>query len=102
MNTPLQVITLAEALPQHIDEVTRQLRQLADFARMSEGCLQFDIFADGDQPHRFNTLEQWVDAEAHMRFLNSPILFKTIKSLFGKMAGMPQVRVLNPVSVLED
>lgn len=102
MPSPLYVITLAEALPQHRAEVVDQLKQLADAARMAEGCLRFDIYADNDQPCRFNTIELWSDSESHMRHLNSPVLFRIIKLLFGKMAGMPQVRILDPVSTLED
>jgi len=102
MTAPIYVVTLAEALPAHLKLVTDKLHELADLSRMSEGCLRFDIYCDTDQPCRFNTIELWATREDHQRHIDSPLLFKTISSLFGKMAGMPQVRVLSPISVLED
>lgn len=99
---PIHAMVLAEALPQHREEVTAILRELTELCRQEEGCLRFDIYADADQPCRLNTIELWASAEAMQAHLDSPLVARAIKSLFGKMRGLPQVRVLDAISELND
>lgn len=99
---PIHAMVLAEALPQHLKEVSATLKELTELCRQEEGCLRFDVYADLDQPCRFNTIELWASAEALQQHLDSPIVARAIKALFGKMRGLPQVRVLDPVNELPD
>lgn len=99
---PIHAMVLAEALPQHREEVTRILRELTELCRQEEGCLRFDVYADNDQPCRFNTIELWESQDALRRHLDSPLVSRAVRSLFGKMRGLPQIRVLAPVNELRD
>lgn len=102
MNTrPVHVLTLAEALPQHLEEVSQILHDMAELHRQEEGCLRFDIYNDRKHPARLNTIEVWVSREAHERHMNSTLVTKSVMLLFGKVRGMPEVRVLNAISELE-
>lgn len=99
---PIHVITLAEALPKHIEEVRQILHDMAELHRQEEGCLRFDIYADRKAPTRLNTIEVWLSREAHQRHMDSSLVAKSIMLLFGKVRGMPEVRVLDPISELEE
>jgi quinol monooxygenase YgiN len=99
---PVHVITLAEALPKHIEEVRQILRDMAELHRQEEGCLRFDVYADRKAPTRLNTIEVWVSREAHQRHLDSTLVAKSIMLLFGKVRGVPEVRVLDTISEMEE
>lgn len=97
---PIHVITLAEALPEHFAEVLENLASLANLCRQEEGCLRFDVYADTKQPYMLNTLETWESVEAHQRHLDSAHVARGILNLIGKMKGLPDIRVLRPISEL--
>ncbi|GAA5161412.1 putative quinol monooxygenase [Viridibacterium curvum] len=99
---PIHVITLAEALPQHVDAVRSQLAEMANMTRMAEGCVRCDVYAASGGPRYFNTIEVWVSAEAHAAWIQSAPLLKSIAPLFGKMKGLPEVRVLDVINELAD
>jgi quinol monooxygenase YgiN len=99
---PIHVITLAEALPEHFAEVLVTLAGIANLCRQEEGCLRFDVYADTKQPYRLNTLESWASIEAHQRHLDSTHVARGILSLIGKMNGLPDVRILRPISELAE
>ncbi|MFT3736754.1 MAG: putative quinol monooxygenase [Rhodocyclaceae bacterium] len=98
---PIHVITLAEALPQHVDAVSQQLSHMAQLTRMAEGCLRCDVYVASGGPRHFNTIEVWVSADAHAAWIQSAPLLKAIAPLFGKMKGLPEVRVLDVITELE-
>lgn len=92
------VITLAEAIPAHIEEIHTQLREMANLHRQEEGCLRFDVYADINNPALLNTIEVWTDEAAYRRHLDSPLLAHSVMQLIGKVSGLPQIRVLGAIS----
>ncbi|WP_341678779.1 putative quinol monooxygenase [Niveibacterium sp. SC-1] len=101
MNQPVHVITLAEVLPPYQNTVIETLRHVAELTRQEEGCLRFDVYCDRAQPTRINTIETWADEEALKRHRSTPYVNTAILSLVGKVAGIPQMRVLNVVDQLD-
>jgi quinol monooxygenase YgiN len=99
---PIHAMVLAEALPQHQEAVLATLRELADLCRQEEGCLRFDVYIDSDQPCLLNTIELWANAAALQAHLDSPLVATAVSRLFGKMRGLPQVRILKPINELPD
>ena len=91
----LHVITLAEIVPSHEAEVLRVLQHVAQLTRQEEGCLRYDIYRDSTNPMRINTIEVWSDEAALNRHMNAPHLKQAIMQLIGKLAGIPQFRVLH-------
>jgi quinol monooxygenase YgiN len=94
----IHVITLAEALPNHIEEVHQLLQDLANLHRQEEGCLRFDIYADKNNPARLNTIEVWESEQAHQKHMNSALVAKSILMFFGKVRKVPDVRILGIIS----
>lgn len=95
---PVHIITLAEALPEHFVEVLETLSELAGLCRQEEGCLRFDVYSDSRNPYLLNTIETWESVEAHRRHLDSTLVARGILLLMGKMKGLPDIRVLHPIS----
>lgn len=73
------------------------MAEVANLSRMEEGCLRYDVYADRDHPTRMNTIELWQDQAALDRHLASPHVRSGVMQLIGRMAGLPQLRVLTPV-----
>ncbi|GAA5181921.1 hypothetical protein GCM10025771_29980 [Niveibacterium umoris] len=98
---PIHVITLAEVVPQHEAEVVRVLRQVAELTRQEEGCLRYDLYRDSGTPMRINTIEVWADEASLNRHMNAPHVKTAIMALIGKLAGIPQFRVLQAIDEFE-
>ncbi|MDP5239862.1 putative quinol monooxygenase [Uliginosibacterium sp. 31-16] len=98
----IHVITLADAEPEHVDTVREILQEMADLHRQEEGCMRFDVYADAARPGRFNTIEVWESLAAHKRHLNSALVTRSVLMLIGKMRGLPDIRILQPVSEMRD
>lgn len=94
MSTPIHVIALAEIVPQHEALVLKVLTELATLTRQEEGCLRYDLYRDAANPMRVNTIELWVDEASLNRHMSAPHLKTAIMTLIGKLAGIPQFRVL--------
>ncbi len=99
---PVQIVTLAEALPAFRDEVFSVLSELAELCRQEEGCLRFDLYCDASNPNKLNTLELWESVEAHNRHLNSTHVGRGVLTLIGKVKGLPDVRILQPLNELTE
>lgn len=95
---PIHVITLAEALPAHAEELHALLCEMADLHRQEEGCLRFDVYADLANPTRLNTIELWADESSYRHHLDSPLLARHVLQLAGKVRGLPEIRILSAIS----
>jgi len=98
----IHVITLAEAETAHIETVREILQEMAELHRQEEGCMRFDVYADTARPGRFNTIEVWENLAAHKRHLNSALVTRSVLMLIGKVRGLPDIRVLTPISEMAD
>ncbi|QSI78897.1 MULTISPECIES: putative quinol monooxygenase [Niveibacterium] len=97
----IHVITLAEIVPQHESEVIQVLRTAAVLTRQEDGCLRYDLYRDTTNPMRINTIEVWADEASLNRHMNAPHVKQAIMTLIGKLAGIPQFRVLQVVDEFE-
>ncbi|MCX9156584.1 antibiotic biosynthesis monooxygenase [Niveibacterium sp. 24ML] len=96
-NAPIHVIALAEIVPQHEEEAIRVLRHAAELTRQEEGCLRYDLYREGSNPLRINTIEVWADEASLNRHMSAPHVKAAIMALIGKLAGIPQFRVLKAI-----
>lgn len=98
----VQVIILAEIVPEHEPYVRKVLHDIATMSRQEEGCLRFDIYRDDANPMKINTLEEWVDHAALDRHLGAPYMKTAILKLVGKLVAIPEFRVLQAIDELAD
>jgi quinol monooxygenase YgiN len=66
----LTIIAKIESLPQHSDFVKQELIKLIPTTKSEEGCVQYDLHQDNNDPARFLFYENWTSRELwqiHMR-----------------------------------
>lgn len=69
MTTPLTIVARIEANPDQVERVKAELIKLIEPTRQEEGCLQYDLHQDNNDPAVFVFYENWVSRElwqAHM------------------------------------
>ncbi len=93
----LYVIALAQAQPQHAEEVKSILLRLVEATRREAGCLSYELFCDSANPARMNTIEAWRDAAAFDTHMAAPHTTEALGALQGKLAGAPEIRVLTRI-----
>lgn len=94
----LQVVAMAEVLPQHRDTVKDILVGLAEATRRESGCLSYEVFCDSANPAWFNTIELWRDGAAFEAHMGQPHTTQALGALQDKLAGTPQIRVLSQLA----
>jgi len=65
----LTIVANIMAKPNQIEVVKTELRKLIDVTRAEEGCINYDLHQDNENPAHFMFYENWVSRElwqAHM------------------------------------
>lgn len=57
-----------------IDLVKAELIRLIDVTRAEDGCLQYDLHQDNDDPAHFMFYETWTSRELWQKHMNAPHL----------------------------
>lgn len=66
MNT-LYIVAMFHFREEYLLEATDLLRELVYETRKEEGCLQYDLIADSENPGVYFLMEQWKSDEFHLR-----------------------------------
>ncbi|MEM1085320.1 MAG: putative quinol monooxygenase [Verrucomicrobiota bacterium] len=67
--TKLTIVANIKAKPDKIELVKSELLKLIDITRVEEGCLQYDLHQDNENPAHFLYFENWESRDlwqAHM------------------------------------
>lgn len=70
----LTIVANIHADPTKIDLVKAELEKLLAPTRAEEGCLQYDLHQDNDNPAYFMFYENWVSREHWQVHMNAPHL----------------------------
>jgi quinol monooxygenase YgiN len=70
----ITIVAHITAKPNKIDFVKAQLEKLIDITRSEEGCLQYDLHQDNENPAHFMLYENWESRELWRAHMNSPHL----------------------------
>ncbi|MEM1157210.1 MAG: putative quinol monooxygenase [Verrucomicrobiota bacterium] len=62
-NQPLTIIAIIQSTDEGRDLVKAELIKLIEPTRQEEGCLQYDLHQDNENPNRFLFFENWVNRE---------------------------------------
>ena len=57
--TKLTIVANIIAKPDHIDLVKAELLKLIDITRAEQGCINYDLHQDNDNPAHFTFYENW-------------------------------------------
>jgi quinol monooxygenase YgiN len=74
MAQPLTVVAEMRAKPGRESDLRNILLSLIEPTRKEEGCIQYDLHVDTDDPGRFVFYENWTSRERLSVHLNSPPL----------------------------
>jgi quinol monooxygenase YgiN len=60
-----------KVLPEHIDFVKEELLKLIPITRAEEGCIQYDLHQDNEDPTYFMFYENWESRELWQTHMNN-------------------------------
>lgn len=82
----LTVVADIHAHPDRIDRVKAELEKLIPPTRAENGCLQYDLHRDNEDPAHFMFYENWESRELWQVHLKSPHLVAYRKATEGAIA----------------
>jgi quinol monooxygenase YgiN len=94
--TKLTIVANIKANPDKIELVTSELLNLIDITRAEEGCLNYDLHQDNDNPAHFMFYENWESRELWQTHMNAPHLAAYMEATEGAVAEF----TLNEMTVI--
>ena len=70
----LTIVADIHANPDQIDLVKAELKKLIPITRAEEGCIQYDLHQDNENPAHFLFYENWESRELWQAHMNAPHL----------------------------
>ena len=70
----LTIVANIKANPDKIDLVKAELLKLIEITRSEEGCINYDLHQDNDNPAHFMFYENWESRELWQTHMNAPHL----------------------------
>ncbi len=83
----LTILAHITAKPHAIEFVEAELRKLIAITRAEEGCLQYDLHRDNDNPAHFVFYENWASRELWQKHMNAPHLAAYMKATESSVAA---------------
>lgn len=82
----LTIVANIHAYPDKIDLVKAELKTLISITQAEEGCIQYDLHQDNDDPAHFLFYENWESRELWQTHMNAPHLADYMKATEGAVA----------------
>ena len=82
----LTIVATIHAAPDKIDLVKAELEKLIPITLAEDGCLQYDLHQDNDDPAHFMFYENWESRELWQDHMNAPHLADYKKATEGAIA----------------
>lgn len=93
---PLTIVAHITATSDKIDLVKAELEKLIATTRSEEGCLQYDLHQDNDNPAHFMFYENWESRELWQAHMNN----QHLKDYLAATDGAVEVFVLHEMTHL--
>ncbi|MEM8963279.1 MAG: putative quinol monooxygenase [Acidobacteriota bacterium] len=84
--TKLTIVAHIHAHPDKVELVHAELEKLVPITRAEEGCLQYDLHRDNEDPAHFMFYENWESRELWQRHMNAPHLTAYMAATDGAVA----------------
>lgn len=85
---PLTIVAHITASDGKEEFVFDELKKLIDVTRSEEGCIQYDLHRDNDQPAHFMFFENWQSHELWQAHMNAPHLKTFAQATEGAVADL--------------
>ena len=82
----LTIVAKIHAGPDKIDLVKAELEKLIPITQAEEGCIQYDLHQDNDNPAQFMFYENWESRELWQIHMNAPHLAAYMEATEGAVA----------------
>ncbi len=82
----LTIVANIHASPDRIDLVRSELEKLVSITRAEEGCIQYDLHQDNENPAHFLFYESWESRELWQVHMNAPHLADYMEATEGAVA----------------
>ena len=93
----LTIIASIKAKPGKIDLVKAELEKLVPITRAEEGCLNYDLHQDNEDPAHFLFYENWASRDLWQRHMNAPHLKDFLAATDGAISNF----VLNEMTRID-
>ena len=92
----LTIVANIKAHPDKIDLVKSELLKLIDITRAEEGCINYDLHQDNDNPAHFLFYENWESRELWQTHMGAPHLAAYMAATDGAVEGF----TLNEMTII--
>lgn len=92
----LTIVANIKVNPDKIDLVKGELLKLIDITRAEEGCINYDLHQDNDNPAHFLFYENWESRELWQAHMGAPHLAAYMKATDGAVEEF----IVNEMSVI--
>ena len=82
----LTIVADIRADPDQIDRVKAELEKLVPITRAEDGCIQYDLHQDNEDPAHFLFYENWESRELWQVHINAPHLLAYREATQGAIA----------------
>lgn len=82
----LTIVANIHAEPEHQERIRAELEKLVPITRAEEGCIQYDLHQDNEDPAHFMFFETWESRELWQVHMNAPHLAAYLKATEGAVA----------------
>lgn len=82
----LTIIANIKANPDKVELVQAELKKLIPVTRAEQGCLQYDLHQDNENPEHFLFYENWESRELWQTHMNAPHLAAFMAATEGAIA----------------
>ena len=82
----LTIVANIHAQSDKVDLVKAELKKLIPITRAEEGCVQYDLHQDNENPAHFMFFENWASREHWQTHMNAPHLAAYLKATDGAVA----------------
>jgi quinol monooxygenase YgiN len=79
----LTIVANIHAHPDQVERVKAELLKLIPITRAEEGCLQYDLHQNDEDPTHFLFYENWTSRELWQRHMNAPHLAAYVEATEG-------------------
>lgn len=84
----LTIVAHIEAVPDKVDLVRAALEKLIAPTLAEEGCLQYDLHQDNDNPALFLFFENWTTRDAWQKHMQAPHIAANAAATEGAIASV--------------
>lgn len=74
------------------DELIELAQEVAQASRAEAGCLNYALYADPEDEHRFVIIEEWADEAALQEHFRTPHIAHFMRRFPGTLAASPDIQ----------